>query len=125
MPIRFITPLKECPKCQSSLSKIWTKGRKLQQKCNNYEKCDWKSKPFIPTFKPVCDTKTVSYYTGGNWHFELFDKYGYTLAYSTAFGDEAACTKEAKHAIALNSEYGPCTAVIWPPTVEVKGKLIL
>lgn len=117
--------LTECPKCGSDLSTIWQKARKLRKECRGEDGCGWRGEAYTPPQKPVNVVKTIS--TGGAWHYEGFDKYGHTFAYSRGFGTFEECKAEAEKDVERHSkdpDYGPCSAIIWPPTTTVRGTLV-
>ncbi len=124
---------KACPKCGSKdLGDRWVSGRKLQQYCSNNdmwdrggwdenEGCGWKGEPRIPEKQKVSVERPVSV---GCWCYHLFDKYGHTMTYSQGFGSkketETVLLKELEKG-KTNTEYGPYSGVIWPPTTIVRG----
>jgi len=117
---------KTCPQCGHSLSTLWCKDRKLKKRCGDYPDCEWEGKPYTPPKKPIRTVKTISTDQGG-WEYEGFDQYGHTFVCSQGFGSKEACVRAAKEELrkmnssSLNSSYGKCVAVIWPPTTQIRG----
>jgi len=118
-----------CLKCGSSVRTLWTPGRKLERVCNAYA-CEWRSEPYTPPKQPIRTVKSVD---AGGWEYEMFDQYGHTAVMSQSYGSRAACVaaalKDIKQTSAPRkdgtpSPYGECSAVVWPPTVQVKGTLV-
>lgn len=135
---------KVCPKCEGSCRSVWTNGRMLRDECRgDYDYfddewcggeddsappsyCGWVGKPYTPTKKPIQLTKTVSYFEGGHWIYEIYDQYGHATTYSQGFNSKVACLKACKkdletHKHPSMASYGKCTGILWGPTVKVKG----
>lgn len=114
-----------CPKCDQYVGDYWTKGRKLQRRCKD---CGWKEEPRTPEIGSVPWVKTVIVGQFGMWNYHVFDQYFQSAYYSRGFTDEAECRKEAQktvNAYAKMDGYGKCTAVIWQPTIEVRGDVLV
>jgi hypothetical protein len=118
---------KDCPKCGERLHTCWAgNGRTLRKECHNDE-CWWKGEPYTPPKRRISSVKTVSYFEGGNWEYELFDQYGHEAVRSQGFSSKEACVTAARRALVVHNadpNYAPCTAIIWPPTVKVVGERV-
>ena len=117
--------LDECPRCESRLRTVLVGHRKLQQTCTR-DVCDWEGKPYTPRKKPVQTTRFVAVGFGG-WTFEAFDQYGQAFVSSRSYRSRKECERSARSEIDNWSKaegYGECVAVLWPPTIKVKGALI-
>lgn len=97
----------------------------LRSECSS-DYCYWRGEPYKPNKKRVPTTQQVTV-GHGSYVFEVFDQYGHTAVYSRGYPSFAACEKEARVEVEKHNRiegYGPCRAVIWPPSVKVKGVLI-
>lgn len=116
-----------CPLCDSrNLGDCWVgPGRKLQQYCHE---CSWRGSPRVPEQKLVLSTKEVIVGQFYGFHYEIFDCFGHLMVSSRTYTDE----KEAEQNLQLEIERGkkdvnagPYTAVLWPATVQVTGKVFV
>ena len=101
---------------------MWCRGRKLRQECRY---CDWTGRARTPEQREIKATRTVRAGYHGGHSYELLDRYGHTLiasrSYSTSEEAEAALREE----LAKDRKYAePCTGILWPATVTVKGTVI-
>ena len=115
--------LRKCPECGESLSDCWTVGRKLQQRCD----CGWKGEPRIPEIQVIEDTKTISVNQFSGYNYEIFDKYGHITTYSRSYYNKIEAEKEMKDDLVKHNkstDMSPCTAILWPDKVIVKGKIL-
>jgi hypothetical protein len=121
-------PVDECPKCGGQTTARWTTGRMLQSRCiNSDDGCFWRGSPYVPLKEPIRTVKSIPTSDFGGWEFEGFDKYGHTMICSQTYSSRAACEASARKEVEQwnqDPNYGPCSAVVWPATVKVRGKLI-
>ena len=114
----------KCPECKSDeLGDRWAKGRKLQQHCWY---CEWKDEPRIPETKVIKMTKRVQVNQFHGFNYEVFDRYGYVMVFSRSYGTEEKATIALKGDLERHGKEdsgGPCTAILWPDVVTVKGKI--
>jgi len=116
--------LENCPECESNdIGDQWVKGRKLQQYCHD---CEWKGEPRIPEIKTIKTTKKVQVDQFPGFNYEIFDRYGHAMVYSRSYHTEKEAENVLKEKLRHYGEYhdaGPCTAILWPDVVTVKGKV--
>ena|SRR6185312_8046556 len=121
-----MTEIIECPYCGSDdIGEHWVKDRKLQYVCRECRRDI--GKPRIPEKVPIKITKDVMVSNFNGWEYEAFDQYGYTITLSETYETYKECYDAALKDIKQHSQierYGNCRAVIWPPTIKVKGKLV-
>ncbi len=114
----------QCPVCDGdNLSDIWRPQRKLKQSCND---CLWNGGDRTPEMKVIETKKDISANHFWGFCFEIFDKYGHLRKGSRSYNTE----KEAMDRLLIDIEDGkkdvyggPYTAVLWPSTVNVVGKM--
>jgi len=115
--------LRKCPDCGESLhSDCWTTGRKLQQRCD----CGWEGEPRTPEIIPIKDTKTISVNQFSGFNYEIFDKYGHITTCSRSYYDKKSALKAMKDDLTQHNkslDMSPCTAILWPDRVIVKGEV--
>ena len=113
-----------CPICGSNrLTRQWCVGRTLSQKCYD---CDWIGEPKIPEDIPIITTKKVLTGQFDGFHYEVFDKYGYILTCSRTYVSKDEAMDNMRKELKLGKkdlDAGPYTAVFWPPSVLVRGKI--
>ena len=112
-----------CPECDSfDMHTIMVQHRRQAHMCYA---CGWGSVPFVPEKKEIKTTK-IQYLRG--WHYEMFDEQGQIATSSQSFPNaeevEAAAHADVDKWSKVES-YGPCTAVIWPTTVEVQAYKVI
>lgn len=124
-----------CPWCgEQSLTTRWSSegGRKQQEYCisntwyDDPSYCGWEGVPYTPAKKRIKTTKKA-WTEAAAWCYELFDQYGHVVSFSVSFASEKAATSAAKRDVehwSANAVYGKCTAVVWPPSVEIHGKVV-
>lgn len=115
--------LKECPDCGMAVHDCWTKGRKLQQRC---DMCGWGGEPRVPETIAIKDTKNIRVGQFYGFHYEIFDKYGHISTISSYYQTEEEAVKEMKDSLARRNkqpDLAPCTAVLWPNVVAIKGEV--
>jgi len=115
--------LKECPECSGNLSDEWQPQRKLRQSCRC---CDWKGELRTPETKEIKSIKTISAHQSYGFCYEIFDKYGHIISSSRSFNTKGEAISKLKAEIEegkVNKHAGPFTGVLWPPAVEVSGKI--
>lgn len=122
----------KCPKCGSRTSTRFCSGggpRDVLDYCLDQEGegCSWMTRPYTPDKKPVRTAKRYHSHHGG-WRYEAFDGLGQIMVSSQSFVSREACEREAREEIqrATDGGYaaGTAVAVIWPPSADVRGKLI-
>lgn len=115
---------KKCPKCgESCLGDKWKRGRKLQQYC--YE-CDWEGKIRTPEKQKIEPIRIIDAGQFGGYSYEIFDKYGHIMVDSRFYGNRKEALDELQKELnrgKLDKDAGPYTAILWPATVKVKGKV--
>jgi len=115
--------IKNCPDCGEELhSDCWAGGRKLQQKCSE---CDWKGEPRIPDTQKIKSTKKICAGMFYGYHYEIFDKYGHISTSSRYYDSKKEAHKEMMEDLTKENtwpDYSPCTAILWPSEVTVKGE---
>jgi hypothetical protein len=116
--------LTKCPDCGEPLgSDCWVAGRKLQQSC--YE-CGWEGEPRIPEPLEIKSTKEVQVNMFYGFCYEIFDKYGHLLTSSRTYDTEGEAIQALRDNLTRDNksiDIAPCTAVLWPKKVTVKGKV--
>jgi hypothetical protein len=119
----------ECPECGYSVVRtVCTSGRKLVHACDTEAGCGWRGEPFTPPRRRIASRKTV--HLDGGWHYELFDGRGHVMTYSRTYSskkqaeDAALAEMENTAKSKVGHHYGEMTAIIWPATVKVQGKVI-
>lgn len=115
--------VKVCPQCgNDDLNDYWRNGRKLQQSCSE---CDWKGEERTPEKQRIVFTKKVMTGQFGGWHYEIYDQYGHVTTYSKTYSERSKALEELTKHIEQQEKSpncGPCTAILWPPFVIVKGE---
>ena len=119
---------KECPKCGCEegyygFTTILVKERKNQQIC---KKCRWKGEPFTPETKSIESKKIIAADRFEGFNFEVFDRYGQLMFHSKSYHAEDDAFNEMKQALLIREKYEfstPCTGILWPDVVVVKGKM--
>lgn len=122
---------RRCPKCGSSTRERWSSrgARHLESVCNDTEgeDCEWVSEPHEPTPQKVKTTRRV-HLRGGGWTYEAFDGRGHIMTSSQSFPTRDECVREAEADVRRATEsghyWGECRAVVWPPSVVVRGELL-
>ena len=115
--------VEECPNCCSSvLIEAIGPGRKTRQEC---EYCDWCGEYYIPEQLQIKTTKTINISRFGGFEYHVFDKYGGIVVYSQTFYTFEEAEKAVKRELeySKDKEGGPYTAILWPATVVVEGKV--
>ena len=114
---------KICPACGGSLGDRWVANRKLQQYCHD---CDWKGTPRVPEKQAIKDTKTISVDQFSGFNYQIFDKYGHITTFSRSYYTKEEAAKAMKDDLDNHNkslDLSPCTAVLWPDRVTVKGEV--
>ena len=121
------TIVDRCPMCQESdLGDRWCRGRKLQQYCRDAY-CGWEGPVRVPEDQQIVTTKYVSVNQFAGFCYELYDRYGHVMVLSKSFPREEDCMVVAQAELDrcnADPECKPCTAVIWPATIKVKGRVL-
>jgi hypothetical protein len=113
-----------CPKCEESLSTVWVKGRKLQQRC---PQCYWSGEPYAPPQREIETTRRVSINSHGGFQYTVYDRFGWPAMTSRSYPTLRSAQRAAERDIERgrhNEEAGPYTAVLWRDYVEVRGEVI-
>lgn len=116
----------ECPDCGGELRDSWRRCRKLQQSCM-CRGCYWEGGERTPELKPIPTTRKVTVSASGGYTFEVYDRYGHAMVYSQTYRLQQAAIKAMRQEIDAHKDdehAGPCTGVLWPTTVTVKGTVI-
>ena len=115
--------LKLCPKCFSDLATHHAEHRKFRRACRD---CAWRSELFIqrtPIEKAIVEKYHSDCRSG---RLEIIDGYGNCASNQSSGGSEEEARKIAKKELERlkDREGGPYRVIIWPRSVEVKGKLL-
>ncbi len=115
--------VRECPECGTSeVREVLTTGRKTQFQCRD---CSWHSEPRTPKRRPISAIQTVDVDQFGGIIFEIFDKYGQPMVHSRTYHSRSEAVKALEKEIEKHERHegaSPCTAVLWPAMVTVKGE---
>lgn len=117
--------IENCPNgCEEySLSTCWAMERKLVQKC---PECHWTGVPYTPPKRRISASKRV-FTNDAAWVYEGFDQFGHTFVHSRSYSSRKACEEAAREEVnkaSLDPHYGRCSAVVWPPSTTLRGKVI-
>lgn len=115
----------QCPECGSKpMSDLWVgPGRSLRQHCYS---CGWDGPSRIPEQQAIITSKLISVEQFGGFNYELYDRFGHIMLYSRSYHNEEEAEASLKLDIKCgktDKDAGPYTAVLWPSTIEVKGKV--
>jgi|WetSurSiteA1Bulk_404760.scaffolds.fasta_scaffold71851_3 hypothetical protein len=115
----------ECPKCGSDdIHDRWVSGRKLQRSCDD---CNWKELPRTPPLQVIKKTKFIMANRFSGFCYEAYDRYGHIMVYSKSYGTKEKAREALIKELTTwnkNSDYAPCTGILWPDKVKVIGEII-
>jgi hypothetical protein len=97
-------------------------GRILRYYCYN---CGWQSAPMTPPQIEV-ETKRTQVVGFGLYDYTIYDRFGWVMIYSQSYRTESEAMEQMRADLKRGLEdkdAGPYTAVMWPHTVEIQGKV--
>lgn len=121
-----MTDERVCGRCGESVRTVWATGCQLRDECAMND-CEWYGEPYTPPQREVETERTMPASHGcGGWTYSVVDQYGHPLVAGRGYSTEAEAESEARKDLARYAAppTGPCQAVVWPPTVVVKGRLL-
>lgn len=111
---------KQCPNClEKDTTRLWKKGRKLQDYCYN---CGEFGEPYKPKKKKLVTNKILNF----GISYEVYDRYNHIIMFSKTFQNKEIAIERIKKDIELgrnDKDAGPYTILMWPDKVNVEAEI--